>query len=242
MKTLTLLLVIIISVVTAHMSAAQTDDKEAAFQEELNSLKTHVDSQTPPELTAIIENSLKQIQESRITETALNVGDKSIGFTLENPTGKKVTLAEYLEQGPVILIWYRGGWRLFCNATLHKMQEYLPEFKEAGANLIALTPETPDSSLTTAEKHSLEFEVLTDTDNEIGKQYGVVYKMDDEYVNFTKPFIDLSQYNGNDKNELPLSVTYIIGQDGIISYAFIDVDYTKRAEPSVLLEELKSGK
>ena len=242
MKIILLLLATFLFAPAAHIAMAQTGNNGNTLQEELDSLRTLFDSQTPPELMAIIDNAFVEMRESRITETALNVGDKAIDFTLENPAGKKVTLAEYLEKGPVILMWYRGGWCPYCNMTLHRMQEYLQAFKEAGANLIALTPETPDNSLTTAEKHALEFEVLTDTDNEVGKQYGVVYKVNKELVDYTKPFVDLSQYNGNDKNELPLSATYIIGQDGIIKYAFLDVDYKKRAEPSVLLQELETIK
>ena len=70
----------------------------------------------------------------------------------------------------MVLTWYRGGWCPYCNLTLHALQQALPEIKNQGASLLALTPEVPDQSLSTSEKHDLEFEVLSDLHNQVGKK------------------------------------------------------------------------
>lgn len=44
-----------------------------------------------------------------------------------------------------------------------------------GASLIAITPETPDKSLSTTEKNALQFEVLTDTGNAVARQFGLAF-------------------------------------------------------------------
>src|SRR5690606_2981204 len=97
----------------------------------------------------------------------------------------------------------------------------------------------PDKSLSTTEKNALQFHVLTDLDNIVGKQYGVVYTLTDDVARLYNEGFGLSEYNGNTNNELPLGVAYVIDTDGTILYAFKDVDYRKRAEPSDILMALR---
>ena len=162
----------------------------------------------------------------------MQVGDTAPNFTLTNAEGKEVSLKDELKKGSVVLTWYRGGWCPYCNLTLHALQEELSNFKANGAVLVALTPELPDNSLTTSEKNKLEFEVLSDIDNKVAKEYGIVFKLIPEVAKSYNEAFDLKKYNGNESNELPLAATYIIGQDGKIRYAFMDADYRNRAEPS----------
>ena len=123
---------------------------------------------------------------------------------------------------------------------MHYLQEQLPEFKKYNAQLVALTPELPDKSLSTKEKHQLDFEVLSDLDNKIAKEYGIVFKLNDQVSTIYNQNFNLNEYNGNESNELPLAATYIINTDGKIVYSFIDADYRNRAEPSELIEVLKN--
>ena len=120
------------------------------------------------------------------------------------------------------------------------MQQTLPAFNEQGAQLLALTPELPDNSISTSEKHNLTFEVLSDINNQVAKQYGIVFKLTEEVAKVYQDKFDLHAYNGNEDDELPLAATYIIGQDGIIKYAFLDSDYRNRANPEDLLDFLKA--
>jgi len=115
----------------------------------------------------------------------------------------------------------------------------LPNIKALGANLIALTPELPDQSMSTAEKFELEFEVLSDIDNHVARNYGIVYKLTDEVAALYKEKFDLLATNGNDSDELPIAATYVINQEGKIIYAFLDADYRNRAEPSAITAALK---
>ena len=110
----------------------------------------------------IYADGILGVKNSGILKKALNIGDKTPDFTLSNALNKPVSLYNELKNGPVILTWYRGGWCPYCNITLHNLQERLPEFQQAGATLMALTPELPDKSLSTSEKHNLEFTVLSD--------------------------------------------------------------------------------
>ncbi|PIB37442.1 peroxiredoxin [Reichenbachiella sp. 5M10] len=212
------------------------------MENDLNHRKENFLQNASDEKKKMSAAGLASIQNDRITEKALQVGDTAINFVLPNATGQSVTLYDELKNGPVILMWYRGGWCPYCNLTLRHMQESLPEFRKQGANLLAVSPQLPDSSITTQEKNELEFEVLSDVDNKVAHQYKVVYTLTDELSNKYENGFGLSDYNGNTKGELPLAVTYIIGQDKVIKYAFLDADYRNRAEPQDLIQVLENLK
>ncbi|GIJ93913.1 peroxiredoxin-like family protein [Capnocytophaga stomatis] len=170
---------------------------------------------------------------------ALKVGDKAINFTLKNAKGEDVTLYSLLEKGNVIITWYRGGWCPYCNVALNQLQEKLLEFKSLNASLVALTPELPDHSLSTQEKNNLEFEVLTDLNNEVARLYGVVFKLDDKTASRYEQALHLSVRNGTDSSELPVPATYVIDKKGNIRYAYVNPDYKERANLEVIIQELR---
>jgi len=209
------------------------------LEKEINEKKAAFDSSASEDKKQKYAEGIAAVVESNIVGNALQVGETAINFTLPNALGKKITLYDELENGPVILMWYRGGWCPYCNMQLHYMQEMLPEFKKLGASLLAITPETPDNSISTKEKNDLEFEVLSDLDNKVGYEYKVVFKLTEDVKEIYENGFELSKFNGNDKGELPLAATYIIGQNKVIQYAFLDADYRNRAEPQDLLEHLK---
>lgn len=98
----------------------------------------------------------------------------------------------------------------------------------------------PDNSLTTAEKLALEFEVLSDAGNKVARQFGLVFKLSDTMQEIYRNFgIDLPAVNGDQSFELPVPATYVVDKNGIITYAFIDADYTKRLDPEIIVEELQ---
>lgn len=170
---------------------------------------------------------------------ALQVGDKAPDFTLKNAQGKTIRLYSLLEKGNVVMTWYRGGWCPYCNVALGQLQEKLPEFKALNATLVALTPELPDHSLSTQEKNNLEFEVLTDLNNNVARQYGIVFKLDDQTAQRYEQALHLSSRNGTDSSELPVPATYVLDKNGVVRYAFVNPDYKKRANPDEVLQALK---
>jgi peroxiredoxin len=185
-------------------------------------------------------NAIHELTNSGITKTALQVNDKVIDFELNNALGKTVKLSVLLQKGPVILTWYRGGWCPYCNIQLQYMQRYLPQFKKEGAILVALTPELPDKSLDTKEKNELKFEILTDLNNDVARKFGIVFTLNNELVKIYNG--RLKTFNGVETNELPIPATYVIGQDYLIKYAFVDSNHRLRAEPTDILSVLKTLK
>lgn len=209
----------------------------ATLENELTSFRESWNAKARKGLQQKFENGIEEIKEINIH--SLKAGDKAPDFELNNALNKPVKLSALLKHGPVILSWYRGGWCPYCNIELRYLQSYLPQFKAAGATLVVLSPELPDKSLSTKEKNNLKFEVLTDYDNEVARQFRIAFALNDELVEIYNDFHKLEIYNGVLTNELPVPATYVIGTDAIIRYAFVDTDYRKRAEPADILAALK---
>ena len=224
--------------INAQSKSGEESMNPADLESKLNERKSSFSAKAPKNVKTIYAAGIQAIVDGGITEQAKQQGDKAPDFSLTNAKGETVHLKEVLKKGPVVLTWYRGGWCPYCNLTLNALQKELPNFKAAGATLIALTPEVPDQSLSTAEKNELDFEVLSDIDSHVAREYGIVFTLTDDVAKIYEEKFGLSAYNGNDSNELPLAATYIIGQDGTITYAFLDADYRNRAEPSALTAEL----
>lgn len=219
-----------------------SEQTKTTLQEELQAKKDNFNETASEEIKTIYKAGIDDVKNHGIVKQAKQEGTSAPDFSLPNATGKQIKLSDKLKEGPVILTWYRGGWCPYCNLTLHHLQQTLPAFNEQGAQLLALTPELPDNSISTSEKHNLTFEVLSDINNLVAKQYGIVFKLTEEVAKVYQDKFDLHAYNGNEDDELPLAATYIIGQDGIIKYAFLDSDYRNRANPEDLLDFLKAMK
>ncbi len=170
---------------------------------------------------------------------ALNVGAKMPVFTLSDSLGKSVSSKDLLKQGNLVVVFYRGAWCPFCNTYLHQLQQNLPQIKQAGGNLVALSVEPADRSIAIAKKNELEYTVLSDPNLTVARMFHIVYQLPDmTNERYMKGGLDLAKYNQTEKAELPISATYIVDKKGKIVYAYIEPDYKKRAEPSILLAEL----
>lgn len=173
---------------------------------------------------------------------ALRVGAVAPPFSLPDARGGHLSLHEQLERGPVVLTFYRGGWCPYCDLTLRAYQHALPQIRALGADLVAVSPQTPDGSLSTAETKQLGFAVLSDAGNTVARQYGLVFAVPSALDAIHKGFgIDLAKANGDDANELPVPGTFIVDRDGRIALAFVDADYRVRLEPAELLRQLDAA-
>ena len=224
------------------MKNQQIKEDIATLKSDLDSKRTEWEAKASDEIQTIYNDGVLAVRQSGIVENAVQVGDSAPNFRLYNATGQSVQLSEVIAKGPVVLTWYRGGWCPYCNISLNHLQQHLSDFQSAGANLIALTPELPDNSLSTQEKNHLKFEVLSDVNNEVARQYGIVFKLNEAVSETYKQAFDLESYNGNDSDELPLAATYVIDREGVIRYAFLDAEYRNRAEPGDILSALNKLK
>ncbi len=200
-------------------------------------------SSLPDDDAQAVGASFEKLHASHTGESAIKVGEIAPDFTLPAATGEAVTLHGKLNEGPVVLSFYRGGWCPFCNLELQALQAVLPEIKVLGANLVGISPETPDNSMTTAEKHQLEFDVLSDIGNKTARDYGLIFTVYEEMRPlYLKWGLDVPASNGDNSWELPVPATYVIDTNSVARAACVDKDYTKRMEPEQILAALRDIK
>ncbi|UGB30980.1 MULTISPECIES: peroxiredoxin-like family protein [Bacillales] len=191
----------------------------------------------PQEIQDIFRDAAEDLEKH--APKGLIAGQTAPNFTLPSANGEAVTLYDELKKGPVILTFYRGAWCPYCNLELKAYQELLPQIKQRGAQILAVSPQTPDSSLTMKEKNELQFHLLSDKGNQVSNEYNLTFKMQKVLIElYQKLALELPSYNGEDSWELPLAATFVISQQAKIIYAYVDTDYRKRAEPSEVLEYL----
>jgi peroxiredoxin len=173
----------------------------------------------------------------------IKIGEKAPNFVLNNAFGQSVSLHDELKKGPVVLVFYRGSWCPYCNLHLHVLQKNLPEFKKYGAQLITVTPQKPDRSAEQIKKDGYLFEVLSDLDSQVMKDYKLYFELGDELLTLYDKFnIDLEGYNGKGRNVLPIPGGFVIDQSGVVRAMQAQTDYKSRIEPAAIIEALKSIK
>jgi len=215
--------------------AQQSDD----VTRDLREMEDRFEKSAPPEMLQAGRDANDELKRSGILESALNVGAAMPGFSLEDAYGKTVNSADLLKKGPIVLVFYRGAWCPYCNLYLRGLQKHLGEIASRGANLVAISVEPPDRSLSVLTKNKLEYTVLSDPGLDVARKFGIVYTVPGELNKvMTDRGLDLSKYNGTGKPELPLGATYVVGKDGKIEYAFLETDYKKRAAPSEIIAVL----
>ena len=188
---------------------------------------------------AVMENAGKDLASS-MPDPGIKVGEKAPDFVLNNALGKPVSLKDKLKEGPVVLVFYRGAWCPFCNMHLHVLQESLPEFKQYGAQLITITPQTPDKSVEQFKQKGYPFEVLSDLDSKVMKDYQLYFELPAELVDvYKKHGLDIEAFNGKDRNVLPVPGSFVIDTDGVVRAMQAVTDHKIRMELSAIIDALK---
>ena len=185
-----------------------------------------------PGFVEALNRSLAELVQAGFEKDSLQVGQRLPAFSPSNQTGQAVRSDDLL--GPLVVTFYRGGWCPYCNLALRGMQRVLPEIEQLGGKLVAITPEQPDDSLSTAEKDELTFDVLTDDGLRYAKQLGIVWKIPDYALEWHEKYfgLDFQRHNGaGNRDELPVPATFVVDSTGVVTWRFLEAAYWKRAEP-----------
>lgn len=197
----------------------------------------------PPSVKETMHRATAELIASGAAGRALKVGDKAPAFTLKDPEGHEVSSAALLEQGPLIVSFYRGVWCPYCNMDLQALQAALPEFEKLGARLVATSPQTAPNSRKSVRQNELTFPILSDPGNAIAAAFGLRFTMPDYLVELYKSLKnDLAVFNGDPSWTLPMPARFVIAPDGTILYAEVNPDYTRRPEPEEMLPALQKAK
>ena len=215
-----------------------------SLQAKLDAFKADFKAGKPPynapaDIHPVMERATAELIASGAANKALRVGDKAPLFTLKDPDGHPVSSAELLAKGPLVLTFYRGVWCPYCNLELQALQAFLPTLQEAGASLVAISPQIAANSRKSMRTNGLQFPILSDRHNDVADAFGLRFALPDYLIELYKNLRnDLPTFNDDPSWTLPMPARYVIGQDGVIRYAEVNPDYTQRPEPEAMLDAI----
>lgn len=214
------------------VSESEAEAAKATLREELDERRLNMRRFVPKATQAVNDRAVEELRASGADRRWLKVGDLAPEFVLPDVNGNPVRSTELLAQGPLLVSFIRGRWCPFDCATVEAWQEWLPKVREKGASVVVISPMTPKQADFMRDQHKLMFPVLSDAGNKVAEQFGVAYRVP-EYQQelFKTVFINLPFINGEESWMLPFPATFGIGVDRLIRYAFVEADYTLRAEP-----------
>ncbi|MDE1180978.1 peroxiredoxin-like family protein [Paraburkholderia sp.] len=215
-------------------------DKLDAFRADFKAGKPPFNA--PPEIHPVMERATAALIASGQAGRAIKAGDRAPHFNLKDQNGNDVSSAALLVKGPLVVTFYRGVWCPYCNIELQAINEVLPEIQAYGANVVAISPQTPVNSRKSVRTNELGFPVLSDVNGQTGADFGLRFALPDYLVELYKNLKnDLPAFNNDPSWTLPMPARYVIGQDGIVLYSEVNPDYTRRPDPSDMFPVLEKA-
>jgi peroxiredoxin len=210
------------------------------IQEQSDELKAASTKRLPAEVLETFARDLATKLANGRPSGAVAVGDVLSDFTLPDATGTDVSLSQLVADGPAVLVFYRGGWCPYCNIALHQYQaELVPKLARYGATLAAISPQKPDESLSTGEKHDLQFAVLSDAGARIARALGIAFEPAADVLEAQRALgLDIRDGNVDGSTELPMPTVLVVDSGRVVRFVDVKVDYTSRTEVPEILAAL----
>ncbi len=196
--------------------------------DKLNARRAEFKTKASPELQKLYEDNIEKVRQLNLPNTALKVGD-------ELPSSPEFSAKS---NGKILVVtFFRGGWCPYCVLQLKEFERLNADFIKAGAQIIAISPETVKLASKTKRDQKLSFKVVGNPDLSVAKKFGIVFKVTPEIIAaYQKNGVDLSPSN----NELPIPGTFVF-KNGKAIFTYLDADYRLRAEPQQILELIKQN-
>jgi peroxiredoxin len=193
-----------------------------------------------PEVREAIGATLAELARAGVARRALSPGDTFPDFLLPDTDGKLVGLNDLLGGGPAVVTFFRGVWCPYCSATLDALRDALPEIEAAGGTLAAVTPETGGRALEAKLRHRAGYRILADVDHGLAAACGVAFRVPEPYRRLLMTAgLDLTERQGNGAWLLPMPAAFVLRPSGEVAWAFVDADFTRRAEPAEVIAALR---
>ncbi|MDQ1121485.1 peroxiredoxin-like family protein [Microbacterium trichothecenolyticum] len=203
-----------------------------SIAQQVDDFNTGFEAQIGDRLAAVFSGEQADLRRFGAPAGALGEGDTAPDASLLDAEGTPTSFSAALDGTASVVVFYRGAWCPYCNITLRSYQEGLvPALRERGAQLIAVSPQTPDGSAQAVTNGSLEFAVLSDPANALAEQFGIVTEPSVEArAAHTELGFDVADSNADETARIPFPSVYVIDQAGVIRFADVHVDYTTRTE------------
>jgi peroxiredoxin len=210
------------------------------IHEQSEQLKAAAAEHLPAKVLGVFDKSIVDLLNQGVPANSIKSGDVLEPFILSDANGTPVSLDQLVERGPAVIVFYRGGWCPYCNLALRTyQQELLPQLNGFGARLVAISPQSPDESLSTTEKAALEFTVLSDPGGRLADRIGIAFEQADEVLAAQRELgLDLKKVNAEGAIRLPRPTVLIVDHNRTVRFVDIQPDYTARTEVADIIAAL----
>lgn len=207
-----------------------------ALQDQLDEITARTRALVQPERMALSERAIAELFDSGAEEKVLRVGATAPEFVLNDASGRLVRSADLLALGPLVVKFFRGRWDPYCATELEAWRDLHPRLREAGALLVAISPQTSRQSDFMAGQHELRFPILSDPRCTVAEQFGLVYSVPAFQRDYYRSILlNIPFINGEDSWRLPMPGTFVLDRDSTILYAQAYADHRVRPEPEEAL-------
>lgn len=180
--------------------------------------------------------NLHGIPESADQVTPLEVGQTIPDITLTNGFGHETDLYDVVIEMPTLLIFYRGGWCPYCNTHLSRLSEIEDQLYDMGVQIVGISPDRPEYLKESTLEHELSYQLLSDSDMDAAKEFGLAFKVDSTTINrYKQNGNDLAERAGEDHYLLPVPAAFLVDTTGTIHYRYFNPDYKVRVGNEELL-------
>lgn len=205
------------------------------LQDELDALRDRCYESTPPHIWRVRQEAINDLVSLGTAEKAIHAGDYAPEFRLSDPDGKTISSYAVLNSGPVLIVFYRGGWCPYCKLDLRAVQAAAQQLRSFGASIMAISQQSANESRSTERMNGLSFPSLVDRGGKVARAFGLRWSLSRELRAAEIEYgIDLTAVNGEPSWTLTMPARYVINPEGIVEYADISADYTRRCDPAEL--------
>jgi peroxiredoxin len=194
----------------------------------------------PNDVVEILFKATSDLVASKEAEKALKAGQPAPSFSLKDADGNVIDSKKLLASRPLVVTFYRGVWCPYCNIDLKALEAARPLIEAKGASLVALSMQNAPNSRRSARENGLGFPILVDKHGTVADAFGLRFKLSPTVVKVYRDVLknDLEAFNDDTSWTLPMPARYVIAQDGVIAYAEVNPDFTRRPDPSELFPVL----
>jgi peroxiredoxin len=209
------------------------------LKDELDALRDKCYENTPPHIRRVRQEAIDDLVSSGMAERAIHAGDYVPEFRLRDLDGKTIPSYAILSNGPVLIVFYRGGWCPYCKLDLLAIQGVAWQLRSSGTSIIAVSQQSANESRSTERMNGLSFPSLVDHGGKVARAFGLRWKLSRELrAAAVECGLDLAAVNGESSWTLTMPALYVINPEGIVEYADISADYTRRCDPTELFPVL----
>jgi peroxiredoxin len=187
-------------------------------------------------------NQRKLLVETADRARFVKAGDVLDAFDLPEVEGGAVSIDGLLQDGPVVLLFFRFAGCPACNVALPHYRDALhPGLVELGATLVGVSPQVPGDLLEIKVRHRLAFPIASDTDNALARTLGIAYAPDEASRRYAlAKGADVGRITGTGRWEFPMPALVVVDAGRVVRFADVSPDWMVRTEAEVVLDAVRA--